>query len=85
MCTTTPFPMTPMVPGCSIPDGRRWNLNVLSPTTMVCPAFEPPATRAQMLYFADRMSTFFFVRVCFGVASFGRKRSGGGGGGGGDE
>lgn len=57
MCTTTPFPMTPIVPGWSIPDGKRWNLKVLSPTTMVWPALEPPATRAQMLYFADRMST----------------------------
>lgn len=58
MCTTTPLPITPMVPGCSMPEGRRWNLNVLSPTTIVCPALDPPATRAQMLYFCDRMSTF---------------------------
>ncbi len=33
-----------------MPEGKRWNLYFLPLTTMVCPALDPPATRAQTSY-----------------------------------
>src|SRR3954469_13614396 len=43
--TTTPLPITQVVPGYRIPDGMRWNFHVSPPCTMVCPALLPPWKR----------------------------------------
>ena len=43
--TTTPLPITQVLPGCRIPDGIRWNLNVSPSRTIVWPALLPPWKR----------------------------------------
>lgn len=47
---TTPLPMTQVAFSLRTPEGRRWNLYFLPSTTMVWPALDPPATRAQTSY-----------------------------------
>ena len=47
---TTPLPMTHVAFSFRIPEGKRWNLYLMPLTTMVCPALDPPATRAQTSY-----------------------------------
>lgn len=56
---TTPFPITQVAFGLSTPEGSKWNLYFLPSTTIVCPALDPPATRAHTSYDWDRISTSF--------------------------
>src|SRR3954454_20498882 len=43
--TTTPLPITQVLPGYRMPDGMRWNFHVSPAWMIVCPALLPPWKR----------------------------------------